>query len=59
VRDYSKLLLSNFLHLVILALRFLEFVRWNYDDAITLDPLRMRDVLVINDPIRFDECYCR
>jgi hypothetical protein len=34
-----------------------KFVRWNDDDAITHDPLRMRNAVKIEDVIDLDESH--
>jgi hypothetical protein len=38
---FSKLLFSNFLHFVIPSWRMLKFVKWDDDNAIGYDPLRI------------------
>jgi hypothetical protein len=42
IGDYSKRILCNLLHLVLPTWRLLEVVRWNDDDVMIHDPLRMR-----------------
>jgi hypothetical protein len=44
----SKRGVFNFLHSIIPTLRHLEVVRWNNDDAIAHDPLRMRITFLTN-----------
>jgi hypothetical protein len=39
---YPKIIIFNFLQLVKQSTQLPEFVRWNVDDAITHDRLRMR-----------------